>query len=311
MRLNKIISVKDLTKRYGRIVALNNVSFNIPDGITALIGPNGSGKTTLINIMLGLIKADEGKVNVLGFDPWLQGNRVKEVVSVVHEKPRFPSWYTGSEYLEYVAKLYSTYNPKEKIHEASSLTGIAESLNRRIGEYSAGMVQRLALTQVLLNEPKIIILDEPTANLDPKVRIEILKLIKKLRMEKGINFIISSHILSELEKLCSFIVFLYYGRLLSASDVNSLLSSHIVLEYKIDTTDNAFLLKKIEKMGIGELELLDNGAIFKAKDPDGVTRLMQIIVENGMKIKYIEPIEGLFEKIYMSLLDGETVQPSC
>lgn len=300
--MRRIISADNLVKKYGRIIALENVSFDIPDSVTALIGPNGSGKTTLINILMGLIKPDKGKVDVLGFNPWVQGRKVREVVSVIHEKPRFPSWYTGIEYLEYVASLYFLSSPRDKAYEAASMVGIAESLNRRLGEYSAGMVQRLALAQVLLGEPKVIILDEPTANLDPKARIEVMGLIGKLRRERGISFIISSHVLSELERVCNFIVLLHYGRLLLASEVSSLLPVHPVLEYRVVTSNNELLFEKAREVHLNNLELLEGYLVFRDDSIEGLTKLMQLIVKNQLTIEYIEPARSLFENIYLSVL---------
>ncbi len=299
-----IVSARNLTKNYGRIKALNNVSFGIPEGITALIGPNGSGKTTLINIIMGLIKPDAGEINVLGFDPWRESHLVKRSVNVLHEKPSFPKWYTGLEYLLYVAALHNVPNPRDRVYEVASWLNIASELDRRVGEYSAGMVQRLGLAQVLLNEPKLIILDEPTANLDPAGRIEVLNLIKKLRRDKGISFILSSHILPELARVCDFLVLLHYGNLLLASDVKSLLVTQSSIKYKIIADNDQLLFNIGTKAGLS-MELCEDGVIIKAVDQDDLINILRLAKDSGLAIRYLEPDKSIIEEIYLSILRGK------
>ncbi|MBO3842017.1 MAG: ABC transporter ATP-binding protein [Candidatus Brockarchaeota archaeon] len=299
--MNEIMHVRNLTKSYGKIKALDDVSFDMPEGVTALIGPNGSGKTTLINIILGLVKPDAGKITVLGFDPWRNGHLVRGLVSVLHEKPSFPKWFTGLEYLLYAADLYGVLNSRDRVYEVASWLNIASELNRRVGEYSAGMVQRLGLAQVLLNEPKLIILDEPTANLDPAGRIEVLNLIKALKKDKGISFILSSHVLPELARVCDFLVFLHYGRLLLASDMKSLLPVQPPIEYKIITNNNQLLFEMGVKAGLS-MELHEDSVVLKNMDPDDLTKVLRLAENSGLTIRHVEPEESIIEAIYLSIL---------
>ncbi|MEM3390633.1 MAG: ABC transporter ATP-binding protein [Thermoproteota archaeon] len=302
--MNGIIHVRSLTKSYGKIKALDNVSFDIPQGVAALIGPNGSGKTTLINIILGLVKPDAGEITVLGFDPWRNGHSVRGLVNVLHEKPSFPKWFTGLEYLLYAADLYSVSNPRDRVYEVASWLNIAGELNRRVGEYSAGMVQRLGLAQVLLNEPKLIILDEPTANLDPAGRIEVLNLVKALKKDKGISFILSSHILPELARVCDFLVFLHYGKLLLASDLRSVLPIQPPIEYKIITNNNQLLFNMGVKAGLS-MELHEDSVVLKNVDPDDLTKALRLAGDSGLTIRYVEPEKNIIEAIYLSILREE------
>ncbi|MGC8935345.1 MAG: ABC transporter ATP-binding protein [Thermoproteota archaeon] len=303
--MSSIIHVESLTKKYGKVIALNNISVDIPEGITALIGPNGSGKTTLINLIIGLIKPSIGKISVFGLDPWLNGDRVRELVTVLHEKPRFPSWYTGLEYLLYVANVYDVFNPRDRIQEVASKVGIEKSLHRRIGEYSAGMVQRLALAHVLLSNPKLIILDEPTANLDPKARIEFLDLIINLRKYERISFILSSHVLPELERACNFVVFLHYGRILLASDIKDLVRSSCVLEYKIHTNDDLLLFQKAKEVLLGNIELSESGLLLKASTLEEVKSLLKLILDSGLNLNYIAPERSFLETLYLLALNKQ------
>jgi ABC-2 type transport system ATP-binding protein len=303
--MDNIINLESLTKKYGKVTALDNISVNIPEGITALIGPNGSGKTTLINLIIGLIKPNKGKISVFDLDPWTCGDRVRELVAVLHEKPRFPSWYTGLEYLLYIANIYDVPNPKDKIQEVSIKVGIEKSLHRRIGEYSAGMVQRLALAQVLLSNPKLIILDEPTANLDPKARIEFLDLIINLRKYEKISFILSSHVLPELERACNFVVFLHYGHALLASNIKDLIRSSCVLDYKIHTSDDSLLFQKAKKVLSENIELSESGLLLKASTPEDIRSLLKLILDSGLTLNYIEPERSFLETLYLSALNKQ------
>lgn len=306
--MNNIIGIRNLTKNYGKLKALDNISLNIPEGIVALIGPNGSGKTTLINIIIGFIKPDAGEITVFGFNPWRNGHLVRRLVNVLHEKPSFPKWFTGLEYLLYAADLYGLSNPRDRIYEVASWLNIERELNRRVGEYSAGMIQRLGLVQVLLNEPKLIILDEPTANLDPIGRMEVLNLVRKLRKDRKVSFILSSHILPELEKVCDFLVLLHYGRLLLASDVKKLLSIQPPIEYKLISNDNQLLLDIGRKAGLS-VELRENGVILKAMRQDDLIKVLRLASDSGLTIRYVEPEWNIIETIYFSILkEGGTRQ---
>jgi ABC-2 type transport system ATP-binding protein len=296
-----MINIRNLTKIYGKLRALDNISLDIPKDIVALVGPNGSGKTTLINIILGLVKPDAGEIAVLGIDPWRDGHLVRRLINVLHEKPSFPKWFTGLEYLLYAAGLYGVSNPRDRIYEVASWLNIASELNRRVGEYSAGMVQRLGLAQVLLNEPKLIILDEPTANLDPVGRIEVLNLVKTLKKDRGVSFILSSHILPELARVCDFLVFLHYGRLLLASDVKSLLPAQPPIEYKIITNNNQLLFDTGVKAGLS-MELHEESVVLKSMEPDDLTKVLRLASNSGLTIRHIEPEKSIIETIYLSVL---------
>lgn len=177
----------------------------------------------------------------------------------------------------------------------------ARARYRRVREYSAGMVQRLGLAQVLLNEPKLIILDEPTANLDPVGRIEVLNLVKTLKKDRGISFILSSHILPELARVCDFLVFLHYGRLLLASDVKSLLPAQPPIEYKIITNNNQLLFDTGMKAGLS-MELHEESVVLKSMDPDDLTKVLRLASNSGLTMRHIEPEKSIIETIYLSIL---------
>ncbi len=206
----KPVEVINVSKKFGDLLALDGVNITFNRGVYGLIGPNGSGKTTLIRIMLGLQKPSSGRVLVFGKDPFYSHGEVCSQIGYLREKCSFPKWVTGIEYLKHIAKLKQVdLNPNIIHHPIVK----GDFLQRKIGTYSAGMVQRLGLLQALVGSPSLIILDEPSTNLDPIGRVEMVQLIKEIKRDDR-TVIISSHILEELQQVCDFIVVIYRGKII-------------------------------------------------------------------------------------------------
>ena len=218
-----IVEVKELVKVYGSIQALKGVTFTIPKGcITGFIGPNGAGKTTTMKILIGQLKPDYGLVRVLGLDPWLQGHILCNRLGYLPENPTYPSNVSCSKLLEFIAKLKGITSIEREIRRIAYITELKEYLERKVESLSRGYLQRLALAIALIGQPELVILDEPTANLDPIARANILKLIRKIHKDEGIDFIISSHILPELENICNYIIVINKGVILDYGDILTL-----------------------------------------------------------------------------------------
>ncbi|BBG25491.1 putative branched-chain amino acid transport ATP-binding protein LivG [Sulfuracidifex tepidarius] len=217
--MSSVIEVFGLTKSFKRSIALNNISFSVEKGsITGFIGPNGSGKTTTIKILSGLLKANKGKVAVLGMNPW-DNPKIRERISIVFDKLYFPQLNTVEDFLYDIASLYQRVDPEEIMNEFN----LERFRKRKLAELSAGYKQKVQLASALLNDPELIIADEPTANLDPTARNEFNSIITNLNKKKGITFFISSHILSELERVITHVVMIDRGRIVASSSVNAFL----------------------------------------------------------------------------------------
>ncbi|MDT7899765.1 MAG: ABC transporter ATP-binding protein [Sulfolobales archaeon] len=200
------ISLKDVRKRFGRHQALKGVSLNVQEGsVTGFVGPNGAGKTTTIKVMAGLVRPDSGEVRLLGRDPF-EDVEVMNEVSFVFTRLMYPPNDTVLEYLEDQASVFG--GDVKKAIEEFDLKG---HLKKRLSELSSGLAQRVQLAAALLKSPKLIIADEPAANLDPPARNELYERIKELN-RKGVTFLISSHVLSELERVIDRVVFISDGR---------------------------------------------------------------------------------------------------
>jgi len=183
-------------KSFGHVQALKGLDLEICRGVFGFVGPNGAGKTTTVKILLGLIKASKGSATVFGLDAWKESFSIRKRVGVLHEKPCFPGWVTGLEYLEYVCRLKGLEEPRETALKELESFGLAGVADRKIGGYSAGMVQRLGLAQAFVGEPELVFLDEPTANLDPLGRAEFLEMAKQRCNDEDVSVVISAHALS-------------------------------------------------------------------------------------------------------------------
>ncbi|MGD0396151.1 MAG: ABC transporter ATP-binding protein [Nitrososphaerales archaeon] len=242
----KVIESRGIGKGFSNVVALDGLSFGVENGaITGLIGPNGAGKTTAIKIMLGLLRPDKGSVLVFGERPW-SNRRVAERVGVVLEKPHFPFGMKVEDYLSRIARMHGY--PSSKALDDLKRVGLAEVRDRRIGKLSAGMLQKFSLVHALINEPELVIADEPTSNLDPQVRNEVLGLIVSLNKEKGTTFLISSHVLPELSRVCDTAVIISKGKLVGSGNLQDLYRSFGAEVARITTDSPGNLAEAIRSL---------------------------------------------------------------
>lgn len=219
-----VLEVVNLTKSFKKQAAVNNISFNVFSGdIFGFLGPNGSGKTTTIRMILNLIKPSSGHIKVFGFDPKKDFINSINNIGAIIETPKFHSYLTGEENLKLMASISSV--PHEKVLDVLKIVGLFSNKDKKFSNYSLGMKQRLGIANVLLTNPKLVILDEPTNGLDPKGIKEIRDLIVKLSKEEGITFIISTHLLYEVEQICNRVAILNRGKLIKEGDVKSLINS--------------------------------------------------------------------------------------
>lgn len=210
-----MIEVKSISKNYGKIKAVSDVSFSIDKGdVVGFIGRNGAGKSTTMGIMTGCIVSDYGAVIVDGYDISKNPLEAKSLIGFLPEQPPLYNEFTVKEYLSVMYDMKRIAgNKKEIINEAAEKSGLKEMMNRRCGNLSKGYRQRVGLAQAILGNPEYIVLDEPTEGMDPEQKKGMLTLVKQLGREAGI--ILSSHILSEIDKICNRIIMLEDGKLIT------------------------------------------------------------------------------------------------
>ena len=238
---------ENLVKRFNTTEALGGLSFKIYKGINGLIGPNGAGKTTTIKLSLGLIKANAGKAEVFGFDCWKESLQIRQRIGVLYEKVAFYDHLNGLEHLKLIAKLKGISNPTAESKKVLGLVELEEeAYSRKIKGYSAGMRQRLGLAHALLGKPELVILDEPTSNLDPLGRARVIEIIHMLKKDEGFSFLISSHILPELERVCEHVVLMHKGKAIREGPLEQLLSEVAPQAFMIKVEPAAPLIKLLK-----------------------------------------------------------------
>ncbi|OOC61713.1 ABC transporter ATP-binding protein [Paenibacillus ihbetae] len=225
MENNILLDAKGLTKTFGTRTAVNRLDLRIEQGdIYGFLGTNGSGKTTTIRMLTGLIHPDAGEVRIGGYRLKSHFKDAIALVGAIVEQPAFYAYLSAYDNLMLAANLLKDVT-RTRVLEVLELVGLTDRAKDKVGSYSLGMRQRLGIAGSLLNEPKLIILDEPTNGLDPQGMKEIRVMIGQLAAEQGITFLISSHLLHEVEQMCNKIGIIRCGKLVAEGDVQQLLAS--------------------------------------------------------------------------------------
>lgn len=230
------IEIFDLSFSYGKIKALAGINLKIGEGATGLLGPNGAGKSTLIKILLGFLRPQQGSGRVLDYDILTEQNHLRQSVGYMPEDDCFIPGMDAVTFTAFFGELAEMPRQEamKRAHEVLFYVGLGEARYRLLDTYSAGMRQRLKLAQALVHDPKLLFLDEPTSNLDPQGRVEILELIKNIANGKGIQVLLSSHILSDIEEVCENVIILNRGQVVAQGKIKELKSlSFRLYELKI------------------------------------------------------------------------------
>ena len=220
-----LVETINLTKRYGQLTAVDKLNLKVEKGsIFGLLGPNGAGKTTTILMLLGLTEPTEGKALIAGYDSTYNPIKVKSIVGYLPDNVGFYTDMTGIENLNYTAEL-NGLDPKEakkRIYDAIERVGLKDAANRKVGEYSRGMRQRLGIADVLVKDPPLIIMDEPTLGIDPEGVRELLALIKTLAREDGRTILLSSHLLHQVQEICDKVGIFVEGKMIACGTIDEL-----------------------------------------------------------------------------------------
>ena len=225
MEAGIIIETTNLTRRYGRQTAVNGLSLKVKEGeIFGFLGPNGAGKTTTLLMLLGLSRPSEGTATVCGLDPLRMAREVKRHVGYLPENVGFYGDMDAVQSLEYVADLngLKKVEAREKIDDLLELVGLKEEARKKTAAFSRGMKQRLGVAEVLIKDPEVLFLDEPTLGLDPKGAIQIINLIQSLNKEKKMTVLLSSHNLHQVQKMSHRVGIMISGNLIAEGSIDSL-----------------------------------------------------------------------------------------
>ncbi|MFL0095616.1 ABC transporter ATP-binding protein [Tenacibaculum maritimum] len=235
--METILSLRNLNKKYGNVHAVNNLSFDIQKGnIYGILGPNGSGKSTTLGIILNVINKTSGEFN--WFNGRLSTQEALKKVGAIIERPNFYPYMTASQNLELICNIKNA--PYSKITEKLKAVNLYERRNSKFRTYSLGMKQRLAIASALLNDPEILILDEPTNGLDPQGIHEIREIIKNIS-NNGTTILLASHLLDEVEKICDHVIVMRKGKKLYSGRLNEITASNDLFELKVEKEEKKLL----------------------------------------------------------------------
>ena len=307
-----MITAEQLTKRFKKTTALNNATFHVKEGeIFGYLGPNGAGKTTTARILACLIKPDKGRAQVGGYNILEEPEKVRMNIGLIPEVPGHYKRLTAIENLQYYGRLYELTEEEIKYNIRKLLTemDLWEKRDMKVGTYSRGMKQKLAIARALLHNPPILILDEPTAGLDPAAQKKIRDIIRELSRKRRHTVFLCTHNLNEAEILCDRIAIINHGRIITEGGTDKLrkdLWSYREYELKI-TNPTPQIIKAIRETGrCLDIKVNGNKIRYKVADPERDNPLIiENIVKNGGKIVSCNEIEITLEKIYLKILGEE------
>jgi len=301
-----IIETKNLTKDYGNQIGVDSVSIKVKKGsIYGLLGRNGAGKTTLMCMLMNLYQPTSGEIFLFGED-YHENKDIYKRIGCIIESPGFYENLTGEENLRYFARLGGNYKRNE-VDDALKIMGLDKEPDKVFGKYSLGMKQRLAIAAAIMHNPDLLILDEPVNGLDPVGINEVRKYLKKLCTEKGITLLISSHILSEIEKLADTIGVIHQGKLIEEISMEKLHRKiHKYVEYEVSSIIKASTILK-EKFSIDSHHVAENDCIRIYSDIEKRGKLNNTLVEEGIEVSKISLGEDMLEDYFTELIGENSI----
>jgi ABC-2 type transport system ATP-binding protein len=297
---NSILQVENLVKRYGDVEAVRGVSFNVEEGeVFGLLGPNGAGKTSTVEIMEGLRTPDSGRVSVCGLDPQKNPQELKHEIGAALQSTSLPDKLRVIEALRLFASFYRRHrNPEELLKRF----GLEEKRNTFYSQLSGGQKQRLALAMALINDPKVLFFDEPTAGLDPQVRREIYDIIEELRREKK-TIVMTTHYIEEAERLCDRVAIVDHGTVIALGTPRELKErsgDKTRLEVRLACPEPVEVLRKLE--GVSDCRILGDSFILQCqRPPQAIVSLVKHLESQGNELISLEIATPSLEDVFIEL----------
>ena len=301
-----MIAVNEVSKFFGSVVAVSDVTFAIDDGVTALLGPNGAGKSTLFRMLCGLTPPSRGAVDVLGFDP-RHDRDVRGRVSLVPQQDALFDHLSAASFLEFAARSHDVPNPERAAHGALTAVDLADVGPKPVGQFSKGMRQRVKVAAALVNDPEVLILDEPLTGLDPVQRRHMIELFHRLG-DEGRCVLVSSHVLDEVAKLGSRVLVIAQGRLVASGDYRDLreLMDDRAHRIHVGASDPRRLATALVERGlVSGLSIDDRNVMVDTLDVDAFGRQVAAIsVELGVRLTEVSPLDDDLESVFRYLVEG-------
>lgn len=296
-----VLKASNLTKKYKELTAVNNLSFSLYQGeIVGFIGANGAGKSTTIKLLTGLIKPTDGKIEICGVS---LDNREKALsnIGAIVEAPHFYEYMSAKQNLEYFACYFDNID-KNRIDEVLKLIGLYDRKDDRVGKYSLGMKQRLGIGQALLNNPKVLVLDEPTNGLDAEGIVQIRKFLKELTLKTKVTIFISSHILSELQNLCDRFIIIDKGVIKDQFDKEHISS---LTKKSINTfinLNNPLKAKELIEKEFNKVVKVKENKIYLHCEKEERPKILAILTKNDIEVYGIGNVKVQLEQKFLNTI---------
>jgi ABC-2 type transport system ATP-binding protein len=301
------IEAHDISKWFGNVVAVNDVSLEVYPGVTGLLGPNGAGKTTLLHMMAGLAKASKGSVTMLGQSVRVNPSLYSRM-GFMSEHERMYDFFTGRQFVAFAARLYNLPAPDQAVEQAIERVRLLDVQDRPMRTYSRGMRQRMRLAATLVHDPEVLILDEPLSGTDPRQRIEFQELVREMG-NQGRTILISSHILEEIETLADRTLLMVSGKLAASGDFRAIRAKLDERPYKVRVVANEPRLMGAALIRLDEVDSIqvdaEGSLVILSRNVQAlqhsVPRLAQ---ELGVRLLRVEPLDDSLESVFSYLVEG-------
>jgi ABC-2 type transport system ATP-binding protein len=301
------VELSSVSVRYGRQFALRDVSVSLPEGAVGLLGPNGAGKSTLIKALLGFVVPDEGTMRVLGMDVKTSPLGIRARIGYMPESDGHIPGMNAVTFVAFCGELAGLprADAMQRAHEVLYYVGLGEARYRNVETYSTGMKQRIKLAQALVHDPDLLFLDEPTNGMDPRGRDEMLELVNDIAHNKGLNLILSSHLLPDVEQTCDHVVVMDRGRLATEGPIAAL-KGHAARIYELRIKgDTAAFIQALAAHAIechsGEDDVM---RAFMPEDKDA-RDLFQIATAQGVQVRHLRASVPTLEDVFTSAIEGD------
>jgi ABC-2 type transport system ATP-binding protein len=300
------VEIVNVSRWYGNVVAVNDVSMTLGPGVTGLLGPNGAGKTTVLHMMAGFLSPSKGRVLLDGEPTW-RHPAVYKKLGLVSEREAVHSFLTAYEFVRASAKMHKLADPDAATRRALDLVEMTDAQDRRIGTYSKGMRQRTRVAAALVHEPNMLLLDEPFNGMDPRQRMHMMDLLHKLG-ERGHTILFSSHILEEVEQVSGTVQVIVAGRLAASGDYREIrrLMTNRPHVFAVQSSDDRKLaVALIGEKSVSGVEIDNAGLTVRAADYGSFTRaLPRIALGEGIRLRKLLPSDESLESVFSYLLEA-------
>jgi ABC-2 type transport system ATP-binding protein len=301
-----VVELSTVSRWYGNVVAVNDISMSLHPGVTGLLGPNGAGKTTVLHMMAGFLAPSKGTVTIDGKPTW-RNPAIYRDLGLVTEREAVHGFLTARQFVTACAKMQKLPDPAAAAQRALELVEMTDAAERRIETFSKGMRQRTRVAAALVHEPRVLLLDEPFNGMDPRQRMHMMELLHRLG-DNGHTILFSSHILEEVEQVAGLVQVIVAGRLAASGDyrkIRRLMTNRPHVFAVRSSDDRRLAVALIAEKSVAGIEIEATGLTVRASDYGSFTRaLPRIALEQGIRLRQLVPSDESLESVFSYLLEG-------